>query len=107
MTEGELEDERKTEDTEEDSVIMWGDNLTIVDLRKYHPEPEPEDYLQVDYIMWKLTYNKKLTDDNIKKAESNFVVDLKKLISTTATDPKMTSVRAHKGSEDTDTAPEG
>ena len=36
--EGELQTEQNTVDTEEDSVIMRGDNLPIVDLSKYHTE---------------------------------------------------------------------
>ena len=38
--EGELQTEQNTVDTEEDSVIMRGDNLPIVDLSKYHTDTQ-------------------------------------------------------------------
>ena len=57
--------------------------------------------------MGKLTDNKKLTEDNIKKAEFNFMMDLKTLISKTAIDPEMTSVRTSMRREEKETAPEG
>ena len=88
--EGELQVEQDTVDTEEDSVIMRGDNLPIVDLSKYHTEGKEAHYTQINYIVGRLTENKKMTEENIKKAEFNFMLDLKTLISKTAIDPEMT-----------------
>ena len=104
--EGELQTERNTVDTEEDSVIMRGDNLPIVDLSKYHTDGKEAHYIQINHIVGKITENKKLTEENIKKAEFNFMLDLKTLISKTAIDPEITRVRASMRREEKDTAPE-
>ena len=105
--EGELQAEQNTVDTEEDSVIMRGDNLPIVDLSKYHTEGKEAHYIQINHIVGRLTENKKMTEENIKKAEFNFMLDLKTLISKTAIDPEMTRVRTSMRREEKDSAPEG
>ena len=87
--EGELENN----ETEEDSVIMRGDNLPNVDLSKYNTEGKKAKYTQINHIVGKLTANKKATEDHIKKAEFEFMLDLKTLISKTAIDPVLTRVR--------------
>ena len=56
--EGELQAEQNTVDTEEDSVIMRGDNLPIVDLSKYHTEGKEAHYVQINHITGRLTENK-------------------------------------------------
>ena len=104
--EGELQTEQNTVDTEEDSVVMRGDNLPIVDLSKYHTDGKEAHYIQINHIVGKITENKKLTEENIKKAEFNFMLDLKTLISKTAIDPEMTRVQASMRREEKDTAPE-
>ena len=68
--EGELE----TNETEEDSVIMRGDNLPIVVLSKYNTEGKEAKYIQINHIVGKLTANKKATEDHIKKAEFDFML---------------------------------
>ena len=92
--EGELQAEQNTVDIEEDSVIMRGDNLPIVDLSKYHTDGKEAPYIQINHIVGRISENKKLTEENIKKAKFNFMLDLKTLISKTAIDPEMTRVRA-------------
>ena len=57
--------------------------------------------------MGPLTENKKMTEENIKKAEFIFMLDLKTLISKTAIDPEMTRVRTSMRREERDSAPEG
>ena len=105
--EGELQAEQNTMDTEEDSVIMRRDNLPIVDLSKYHTEGKEAHYTQINHIVGRLTENKKMTEENIKKAEFNFMLDLKTLISKTTIDPEMTRVRTSMRREEKDSAPEG
>ena len=56
--------------------------------------------------MGRLTENKKMTEENIKKAEFNFMLDLKTLIYKTAIDPETTRVRTSMRREEKDTAPE-
>ena len=99
--EGELQAEQNTVDTEEDSVIMRGDNLLIVDLSKYHTDDKEAHYIQINHLMGSLTQNKKLKEENIKNAEFNFMLDLKTLISKTAIDPEMTRVQARMRREKT------
>ena len=103
--EGEIEQEQ--EDTEEDSIIMRGDNLPIVNLSKYNTEGKEAKYIQINHIVGNLTANKKITEDNIKKAEFEFMLDLMTLVSKTAIDPELTRVRTSMRQEDRETAPDG
>ena len=105
--EGELQAEQNSVDTEEDSVVMRGDNIPIVDPRQYLSDGKEAHYIQINHIVGRITENKNLTEVNIKKAEFNFMLDLKTLISKTAIDPEMTRVRASMRREEKDTAPEG
>ena len=86
---------------------MRGDNLPIVDLSKYNTEGKEAKYIQINHIVGKLTANKKTTEDNIKKAEFEFMLDLKTLISKTAIDPELTQVRNSMRREDRETIPDG
>ena len=103
--EGEIEPEQP--ETEKDSVIMRGDNLLIVDLNKFNTDGKEAHYIQINHIVGKLSGNKKITKDTIKKAEFEFMLDLKTLISKTAIDPELTRVRASTRREDRDTTPDG
>ena len=69
-----------------------GDNLLILDLSKYHTEGKDAHYIQINHIVGKLTENKKLTDESMKKAEFNFLLDSKFLISKTVIYPEVTRV---------------
>ena len=66
--EGELEIENA--ETEENSIIMRGDNLPIVDLSKYNTDGKEAKYIQINHIVEKLTSDKKITEEHIKKAEN-------------------------------------
>ena len=103
--EGELEPEQPK--TEEDSVIMRGDNLPIVDLSKFNTDGKEAHYIQINHIVRKLTGKRKITENTIKKAEFEFMLDLKTLISKTAIDPELTRVRASMRREERETTPEG
>ena len=63
--------------------------------------------IEINHIVGRLTENKKMTEENTKKAEINFMLDLKTLISKTAIDLEMTRVRFSIKREDGETAPEG
>ena len=97
----------ETAETEEDSVIMRGDNLPIVDLSKYNTDGRKAKYIQINHIVGKLTANKKVTEDHINKAEFDFMMDLKTLISKTAFDPELIRVRNSILREDRETIPDG
>ena len=103
--EGEINQE--PEDTEEDSVLLRGDNLSIVDLSKYNTDGKEAKYIQINHIVGKLTANKKITEENIKKAEFEFMMDLNTLISKTATDPELTHVRNSMRRGDREITPDG
>ena len=64
--EGELEIENA--ETEEDSVIMRGDNLPIVDLSKYHTDGKEAKDIQINHIVGKLTSNKKNNGRTLKES---------------------------------------
>ena len=57
--------------------------------------------------MGKLSGNKKIPEDTIKKAEFEFMMDLKTLIARTAIDPELTRVRISMRREDREATPEG
>ena len=57
--------------------------------------------------MGKLSGNKKITEDTIKKAEFEFIMDLKTLIARAAIDPELTRVRISMRREDREATPEG
>ena len=103
--EGELEIENA--ETEEDSVIMRGDNLSIVELSKYNTEGKAAHYIQINHIVGKLTNNKKTTEEHIKKAEFEFMMGLKMLNANTAIDTVLTRVRTSMRREDQETIPDG
>ena len=55
--EGEIEPEQP--ETEEDSVIMRGGNLPILDLNKFNTDGKEAHYIQINHIVGKLSGNKK------------------------------------------------
>ena len=86
---------------------MRGDNLPIVDhLSKFNTDEKEAHYIQINHIVGKLSGNKKITKDTIKKAEFELMLDLETLISKTAIDPEITRVRASMRREDRDTTPD-
>ena len=54
--EGEINQE--PEDNEEDSILLRGDNLSIVDLSKYNTDGKEAKYIQINHIVGKVTSNK-------------------------------------------------
>ena len=55
---------QEPEDTEEDSIILRGDNLPLVDLNKYNTDGKEARYIQFNHIFGNLTANKKITEEN-------------------------------------------
>ena len=93
----ESELEIETAETIENSVIMRCDILPLVDLSKYNIEGKEG----------KVTSNKKITEDHIKKAQFQFMMDLKTLIAKIATDPEVSRVMNSMRREDRETIPDG
>ena len=86
---------------------MRGDNLPIVDLSKHNTDGKEAKCIQFNHIVGELTSNKKITKEHIKKAEFEFMMDLKTLIAKTAIDPELTRVRNSMRREDRETIPDG
>ena len=88
---------------EEDSVILRGYILPIVDWSKFNKEGKEGHYIQINHNVGKLSGNKKITDETIVKAEFAFLLDLKSLISKSAIDPELTRVSGSMRREDRET----
>ena len=67
--EGEIEPEQP--ETEEDSIILRWDNLPIVDLSKFNTGGKEAHCIQINHIVGKLSGNKKINEDTIKKLNSS------------------------------------
>ena len=103
--EGELEIENA--ETEENSVIMRSDNLPIVYLSKINTDGKEAKCIQINHIVGKLTSNKKITEEHIKKAEFEFIMNLKTLIAKTAIEPELNLVRNSMRREDRESISDG
>ena len=84
-----------------------GDNLPIVDWSKFNTERKEAHYIQINNTLRKLSGNKKRYEETTKKAEFEFMLTLKSLISTTAIDLAQTRVGASMRQEDRETNPDG
>ena len=96
--EGEID--QKPEGTKKDSAILLGDNLPTVNLSKYDTNGKEAN-------PFRLRANNKGTKEIIKKAEIEFLMDLKTFVSKTAIDLKFTRVRSSTRREDRETASGG
>ena len=69
------------EDTEQESEgesqVIRGDNFPIVDLKSFNTDGKAIQFIQINKVIKKVTGEKKSTEDTIKKAEFNLVLDLK------------------------------
>ena len=86
---------------------MRGDNLPIVDLTRYNTDGKEAKCIQINHIVEKLNTNKKAMEDHIKKAEFEFMMDLKTLISRTAIDLNLSRLRNSMRREIRETKPQG
>ena len=77
-----------------------------MDLSKHNTDGREAKYIQINHIVGKLTTSEEATEDHIKKAEFEFMMDLKTLISKTAIDSELTRVRNNMRREDRETIPE-
>ena len=102
--EGEIEPEQV--EKEEDSVILRGYILPIVDWSKFNKKGKEAHYIQISHNVGKLSGNKKITDETIVKAEFAFLLDLKSLISRSKIGPELTRVSGSMRREDRETTPD-
>ena len=87
--------------TEGDSLVLLEDNLSIVDWNNFNTEGKEIHYIQTIHIVGQLSSNKQITDDTMKQAEFDLVLQ-----PGTAKDPEFTRARASKRRE-TETTPDG
>ena len=98
--------EETEQESEGESQIIRGDNFPIVDLKAYNTEGKEAQFIQINQVIEKVTGNQKNTEETIKKAEFNFMLDLKTLIAKSSTDAQLNRVRDAMGRDDKDMAPE-
>ena len=94
------------QESEGESEIIRGDNFPIVDPKAYYTEGKGVQFIQINQIIGKVTSEKKSTEDTIKKAEFNFLLDLKTLIVKSSTDAELNRVRDAMRRGDKNTAPD-
>ena len=87
--------EDRTNDSESEGVsqVIRGDNLPIVDLKNYNTDGKEAHYKQINQIIGSITEGKKLAEETIKKAEMDFMKDLKSLIAKSATDAELNGIK--------------
>ena len=93
-------------ESEGESQILRGDNLPIVDLKNYNTEGKEAHYVQINQIIGAVTEGKKDTKETIKKAEMDFMLDLKSLGAKSATDVELNRIKLALSREDRSMAPE-
>ena len=103
--EGELEIENN--ETEEDSIIMRGDNLPIVDFKKVKYRRQKNEVHSDKSHCRKSNHKQEGSRRPYQKAQFEFMMDLNTLISKTAIDPELTRVRTSMRREDRETIPDG
>ena len=101
-----MEDGTNDSESEGESQVIRGDNLPIVDLKNYNPEGKEAHYVQINQIIGAITEGKKLAEETIKKAEIDFMMDLKNLIAKSATDAELNRIKLAINREDPNMAPE-
>ena len=89
----EIIEEENEPESEGESQILRGDNFPIVDLKAYNTEGREAQFIQINQVIDKMTGDKKATRDAIKKAEFNFMLDLKTLIAKSNTDAELNRIR--------------
>ena len=86
MDEQPAEERINDSESEGESQIIRGDNLPLADLKNYNMEGKEGHYVQINQIIGTVTEGKKIAEETIKKAEMDFMLDLKNLIAKSATD---------------------
>ena len=98
------------EDTEQESEgesqVIRGDNLPIVGLKSYNTDGKEIQFIQINQVIEKITGEKKCIEDTIKRAEFNFMLDLKTLIAKSSTDAELNRVRDAMRRGEKNTAPD-
>ena len=86
-------EEENEPDSEVKSQIIRRDNFSIVDLKAYNTEGREAQFIQINQVIDTMMGTKNATEDVIKKAKFNFMLDLKKLIAKSNTDTEPSRAR--------------
>ena len=78
-----------------------------MDWSNFNTEGEENHYFQNNYIVGKFSSHRKTSEETIKKAEFEIMLDLKSRIPRTAIDHELTIVRPSMIWEDRETTPDG
>ena len=81
--------------------------MPIDDLNKYNTDGKEAKYIQINLIVGNLTENKKITEEHIKMAELEFLLDRSTIFSKTAIETELTRVRSSMRRGDRETAQDG
>ena len=100
------EEQIKTPESEGESQIIRGDNLPIVDLKNYNTEGKETHYVQINQIIGTDTEEKKINEETNKKAEMDFMLDLKSLSAKSMKQAELNQVKLALNREDHSMAPE-
>ena len=98
--------EETEQESEGESQVVRGDNFPIVDLKAYNTEGKEAQFIHINQVIEKVTGNQKITEETIKKADFNFMIDLKTLIAKSSTDAELNRVRNAMRRGEKNTAPE-
>ena len=99
-----MEEQLNDPESDGESQIIRGDNLPIVDLKNYNKEGKEAHNVQINQIIGVVTEGKKATEETIKKAEMDFMLDLK--VAESATDAELNRIKLALTREDRSMAPE-
>ena len=101
----EISEEENEPESEGESQIIRVDKFPIVDLNAYNTDGREAQFIQINQVIDKLTGDK-ATEEVIKRAEFNFMLDLKTLIAKSNTDAELNRVRDAMRRTERNTAPE-
>ena len=86
--------------------MIRGDIFPIVGLKLYNTDRKEIQLIQRNQVIEEITGEKKSTEDTIKRAEFNFMLDLKTLIAKSSTDAELNRVQDAMRRGEKNTAPD-
>ena len=86
-------------------MAISSSNFPIVDLKDYHIYEKTVLYIQINQVIDKPKTKTAEAEENLKKAELNFMLDLRTLIQKTSVDPKLLQLKICVRNQQKDRAP--
>ena len=91
--------------TKESDVVKLSESFPIFDLKEYDIAEKTIHFIQVKHASEKPKVKNDESEENWKKAEHNFMVDLKTLRHKTSVDPKLLQLKICVGNKQKEIAP--